>query len=155
MNPYCLKVVEKMADHIKRPRRYQYVFIRVHDHTDAPALWHLDSALNPVAYYENFIFVVGEERTEFIETPMTIRHAQSAKDFHDQAAMLLKLSSRPRALNVVTIPNATIVAYGGSNVHRGPKVTKRRMLIRLSNTDQVHPATWDNPDTRPWWNVYS
>lgn len=131
LNEYCAHVVNRMASFIREDRLYQYVFIKNQEITEPiPAgRWHLDSSLNPIHEYENFLFVIGEARTQFVTTRTWIRHASSAQDFHKQMA--------EKWVHTVTVPNATIVGYSGSAVHRTPSLMPgRRLLIRLSSTDR-------------------
>ena len=131
LNEYCTRIVSKMVSFIRKDGLHQYVFVKNQEITEPiPAgRWHLDSSLNPIHEYENFLFVIGEARTQFVTTKMWLRRASSAQDFHRQIAA--------KVVNTVTVPSATIVAYNGSAVHRTPPLMPgRRLLIRLSSTDR-------------------
>ena len=131
LNGYCMRVVSKMVSFIRTDRLYQYVFVKNEQITEpiSAGRWHLDSSLNPIHEYENFLFVIGEARTQFVTTKTWIRHATSAQDFHRQIAL--------KDVNTATVPSATIVAYNGSAVHRTPPLMPgHRLLIRLSSTDR-------------------
>lgn len=134
------EVLEIMFYNIKDYKKYQLVDVKVQDlkvgQYTANGLWHLDSSLNPVDAYENYLFVVGKNTTEFVVTPIRIDHHVNKKEFHDDIER--------RTNGVVKIKSNTIIKYNGSNVHRGPKVTvnEKRLLIRLINTDKKLPKTF-------------
>lgn len=135
---YCKNIVDIMHSYIAKPLKYQHVFIKIQDlkvgdQTSGTGHWHLDSSLNPVDYYENYIFTTGyHNNTEFFKTPMTITHAKSSSDFNKQVRMVYD-EKRDRFI----LKPLTIYRYNVSNVHRGRIVTQpeKRILIRLSNTN--------------------
>mgnify|MGYP001176759229 CR=1 FL=1 len=135
LNNYCRAIVDAMLRHVSKRRKYLYVFVGIEDFRegDPSGFWHLDTTLNPVRAYENFLFVAGVNTTEFAINQLEIEEARSAKDLHDQVEAL--------TLRKVQIPPFTIIRYYEGNVHRKPLVQKdeKRLLIRLSNTDAFKP----------------
>lgn len=130
VNAFCQSVIDRMMRHIRVPRAHQYVFVQVLKPVIRPAgLWHLDSSLNPVAEYENFLFVTGSNTTEFVMNRMVVDHVDTAAQFHKQIITQEPIIQR--------LPPNTICRYTGSNVHRRPQISspEQRLLIRVSNTD--------------------
>ena len=134
LNNYCRAVVDAMLRHVSKRRKYLYVFVGTEG--ALPGFWHLDSSLNPVHAYENFLFVAGVNTTEFVLNKLEIEEARSSKDLHDQVEAM--------TLRKVQIPSFTIVRYYEDNVHRRPLPQKdeKRLLIRLSNTDAFKPEMY-------------
>lgn len=131
VNAFCRRIIDTMMAHIGDKKKYQYVFVKIFDKGEYPCgLWHLDSSLNPVAEYENFLFVTGTCRTEFVMNPMMVSHSNTVMEFHEQVA-----TQNPV---VQSLPANTICRYDGSNAHRRPAIInsqENRLLIRLSNTN--------------------
>jgi len=136
---YCKNVLSVMLMSCSNLKRYQYVDIKVHDLKDgqqtANGLWHLDSSLNPVKEYENFLFVSGNlALTEFVNNELSIPLQEDSKSF--------SRFINTKKLDIIRIKTCTITKYDGTNVHRGPKSTgkEKRLLIRLINTDNRLPS---------------
>lgn len=135
---YCKTIIDIMHSCIAKPLNHQYVFIKIQDlkigsQTSGTGHWHLDSSLNPVDYYENYIFTTGyHNNTEFFKSQISITHANSSSDFNKQIKKVYKAERDSFILKPLTI-----YRYNGSNVHRGRIVTQpeKRILIRLSNTN--------------------
>lgn len=138
ISKYCKNILDIMYSCIAKPLNHQYVFIKIQDlkigsQTSGTGHWHLDSSLNPVDHYENYIFTTGYyNNTEFFKTPMIVTHAKSSSDFNKQVRTVYD-----KQKNSFILKPFTIYRYGGSNVHRGRLVTEpeKRILIRLSNTN--------------------
>jgi hypothetical protein len=138
ISQYCKNILDVMYSQIVKPLKHQYVFIKIQDlkvgdQTSGTGHWHLDSSLNPVEHYENYIFTTGlHNNTEFFKSPMVIKHANSSADFNNQVRKVY----RPERDSFI-LKTLTVYRYNGSNVHRGRFVTvpEKRILIRLSNTD--------------------
>lgn len=138
LNPYVWDVLHTM--YANCPRKYKYLFIdiKVQDllvgRNTANGHWHLDSSLIPDVEYHNQIFVTGVNRTEFITTPLEIPVVNTSKEFNNYI-------NQYQGLDVVRVPESTIVVYNGRNVHRGVPVIRneRRLLIRMVNTDKQLP----------------
>jgi hypothetical protein len=132
------RVVSYMYDQITEYKKFQYVDVKVQDlkvgQNSANGLWHLDSSLNPIHEYENFLFVSGVNTTEFVTTPLHIDHQISSKGFDTTV--------KSNLINTVNIPTNTVVKYNGENVHRGVDIhtDEVRLLLRLINTDQHLPS---------------
>ena len=141
VNSYCSQVLESMMGSIVHLFKYQYIDIKVHNlklgENPANGLWHLDSSLNPLDEYDNYLFVSGSHNTtEFITNKIEICEHISAKEFSDD------IQGRSM-LHIEKIRPNTIVKYSGNNVHRSPfcEIPEKRMLIRLVNTDKILPQS--------------
>jgi hypothetical protein len=143
VTPYVNQVLERMNSLIDEApsakKKYRHIDVKVQDlstgQDTANGLWHLDSSLNPVAEYDNLLFVTGQcALTEFVVNPFEVEHAESAGLFH-------RSITTQKELKIERVPSCTIVRYNGSHVHRGPKATgvERRLLIRMVATDVILP----------------
>ena len=119
-------IIRKMNDYIIDRRRYQYVDVKVA--TTGTGHWHLDSALEPVHYFENYLYIAGQPLTEFASNPIIIGRHTNSKTFDEEVSRQIK--------ETFCIPERTITRYWGDNLHRGPKSSDARLLIRLINTDK-------------------
>lgn len=138
LSPYCRHILSMMYYQIREHKKYQYVFIRIQDlqigeNTSGTGQWHLDSSMNPVEEYENYIFTSGfHNNTEFFKNPIEVNHVKTAYDLHKQLE-----SSYSQQRDSHILDPITVYKYNGSNAHRGRivQVPEKRMLIRLSNTN--------------------
>ncbi len=138
VSEYCKSILDVMYSYIRKPLKHQYVFIKIQDlqvgdQTSGTGHWHLDSSLNPVDFYENYIFTTGfHNTTEFFKSEMIIKHAKSSADFNKQVKTIYRQERDSFILKPLTVYH-----YNGSNVHRGRvvEIPEKRILIRLSNTD--------------------
>jgi hypothetical protein len=138
---YCKSVIRYMLSCCRSYQKYQFIDIKVHDLNEgrqtANGLWHLDSSLNPVHQYENFLFVTGSlALTEFVENEITIPFQKDAVSF----SRFIESQKK----SIVRVKSCVVTKYDGTNVHRGPKSmgTERRLLIRLVNTNQRLPSSY-------------
>jgi hypothetical protein len=132
LNIYCDSIISRMLMHIRKLKKYQYVFIKngLVKENSRPGYWHLDSSLNPTEEYENYIFLASYNLTEFVDNPIKIEEAKDIKDFDT------KINSNS-TLSIYKLAPFFITKYYGNNVHRIPRftVSEQRLLIRLTNTD--------------------
>jgi hypothetical protein len=139
LNAYCKNIIDIMFSNIIELKKHQYVFVKsqslkIGDMTSGHGYWHLDSSLNPIDSYENYIFCSGiNNTTEFFKTPIKIKHSKNVIEFDKQINSIFDSNRDSQILKPLTI-----YKYNGSNVHRGRKVIipENRLLIRLSNTDK-------------------
>lgn len=140
MTPYVKNIVDIMMDQVSVKKKYQHVDVKVHNlkkyNSTANRLWHLDSSLNPVVEYENYLFVSGTHAlTEFVTSELEIPHQESGGSFHRFIeGVPNKVTERIRS--------CTITEYNGRNIHKSVLSTGResRLLVRLINTDQMLPT---------------
>lgn len=156
VSKHTTNYVREIINSVVLSNKRKYVVVDVKTHNIKPGYypclpgWHCDTVVDPRHDSEpeiHHLFVSGTASlTEFIAHPVTLDLPElTGGIIMLQSGSLLKsFRKQLEKINpkIVSIPSATLVAYGRYDFHRGSKgkFEEKRLLIRVTESDIITPT---------------